>query len=117
MLSAFIDDGYNREATIAAAPRQWPEINFTYRPMAAAEFAEHTAKSKGMDDQAWHKAIAAVMARKIVAWDVKTSSGGSVEVSESNLLKLLPPVLLRLWQIVTCNTPDDGTDEKNLPAG
>lgn len=117
MLSAFIDDGYNREGLIAEAPRQWPAIAFTYRPLSAVEFAEQSVKWKGQDDAAWHRAIAGVLARKLVAWDVRTAAGASVEISEANLLRLLHPVLLRLWEIVSSGKPDDGTDEKNSPTG
>lgn len=116
-LTAFIDDGYNREGRIEAAPRQWPRISFTYRPMTASEFAEQSVKTKSLDDAAWHRAIAERLEKKLVAWDIKNSAGESVAITAANLLRLLPPVLLRLWEIVTSSKPDDGNDEKNSLTG
>ena len=116
-LSAFIDDGYTREGTIAEAPRQWPAASISYRPMVASEYAEFSVKTKNLDNAAWHKAIAEILEKKLVAWDIKSAAGDSVEIKRENLLRLMPGFLLRVWQIVSGDTPDDGTDEKNWPTG
>lgn len=114
MLSAFIDDGYNRDGVIKAEPRVWPQINFTYRPMTSSESVEHQVKAKNLDDVAWHKLLCQSLAGKLVSWDVKTRKGESVAISPENIQSLLQPVVLRLWQIVRGDAADDGADEGNL---
>ena len=125
MLTAFIDDGYNREARILPSSGNWPEILFTFRPMSASEASEFVAKSKNLDHVGWQKALARVVASKIVSWNVRNRSGEPVEPNEGNVFRIVPPLLLAFWKVINSEQPEGVEvefpetvdDEKNSPAG
>lgn len=112
MLTAFIDDGYNRDGTIKEEPGRWPEIHFTYRPFSTAQVVEQVTKGKHLDDASWHRMVAGQLAKNLVSWDIKNSRGESVEITADNLMRLAHPVLMRIHSIVGLTEKDDG--EGNL---
>ena len=111
-LSAFIDDGYTREARIAEAPGRWPEINFAYRPADASQVVEQVTRGKHLDDSSWHRFVAEKLAKNLVSWDIKNGKGETVEITPANLMRLLHPVLMRIHGIVTSTEASD--DQGNL---
>ena len=111
MPSPFIPDGYTRETVLPACP-EWDEITLTFRPMAAADFAEYLAKSKGLDDAGWQRMICDLIASKIVAWNILGPSGDAVAVSPENVRRLVNPLVLRLWNVIR-GEADNGDAAKN----
>jgi hypothetical protein len=111
MPSPYIPDGYTRETTIPAC-ELWDEINVTYRPMAAADFAEYLAKSKGLDEAGWSRLVCDLIAGKLVAWNITGPSGESVAVSADSVKRLVNPLVLRLWTIL-CGATESGDSAKN----
>ena len=101
MLTAYIDDGYTREGRIEAAHGRWPEINFAYRPADASQVVEQIMRGKHLDDLKWHQHIAERLAGNLVSWDVKNAKGESVEITAANLMRLVHPVLMKIYGIVS----------------
>lgn len=115
MPSPFIPDGYTRETTIPACP-QWDEIRVVYRPMVRIDVIEYTARTKAIDDAGWMAIVDEILAKKIVSWTLSGPNGEAVPVSEAAIKRLLPPLVLRLWGIVSGNTEpetDTGDAAKN----
>ena len=107
VLTAFVDDGYTREGRIAEAAGRWPEINFAYRPADASQFTEQVVRGKHLDDAAWHKFVAERLAKNLVSWDIKNSKGESVAITAENLMRLVHPVLMRIYSIINSTEASD----------
>jgi hypothetical protein len=93
MLTAFVDDGYTRDGRIAEAAGRWPEINFAYRPADASQFTEQF--------------VAERLAKNLVSWDIRNSKGESVPITAENLMRLVHPVLMRIYAIINSTEASD----------
>ena len=108
MPSPFIPDGYTRETTIPASA-QWDEIHLVYRPMATSDAMAYTAKTKGLDDAGWTGFICDLLSEKIVSWSILGPDGVPVMVTPANVRRLVNPLVLRLWNIVSGVDVGDST--------
>lgn len=100
MPSPYIPDGYTRDTTIEAGPL-WDAIIVTYRPMAAADFAAYLARMKGADDAAWMAMLPELIAAKVTSWNITAPDGSAVPVSRETVGRLIQPLMLRLWGIIS----------------
>jgi hypothetical protein len=105
MPPAFIDDGYTRDETIAAA--KWhPEVQIVYRPMLSPERRRLTlqtvrlnARGTGGIDAASQLVIAAVAA-KLVSWDLVDPAGGLREICPATVGALEPNLFEKIYAAV-----------------
>jgi hypothetical protein len=111
MPSPFIPDGYTRETTLPAC-ELWDEIQLAYRPMAAADFAEYLAKSKGLDEAGWTRLVCDLIAAKVTSWNIAGPSGEAVPVSVDSVKRLVNPLVLKLWTLL-CGAVESGDTAKN----
>jgi hypothetical protein len=111
MPSPYIPDGFTKDTTIEAC-EQWDAITVTYRPMAAADFAAYASRMKGADDAAWLGTLPELIAAKVVSWNITGPDGSPVAVSRESIGRLVQPLMLRLWSIVS-GSDDAGGGGKN----
>lgn len=112
MPSPFIPDGYTKSQTIPACPA-WDEIQLTYRPMAAADFAAYLAKTKGLDEAGWYRLVCDLIAAKVVSWNIVGPGGEAVEVSSANVGRLVNELVLKLWNVISTQQTGEGDAAKN----
>lgn len=110
--SAFINDGYTREAYIKPVDRLRPAVRFTYRPALVVERDEilYGPASKGTPT-AQAMAVAKLVASKIKAWNVCDANGKPVEINDGNVLRLDPSLFDRVFQIVLGSSTSDEDPE------
>jgi hypothetical protein len=96
----FIADGYTQPGYVQPVERLHNALRFRFRPVLAEERGRladmaSTATAAGCLRQA-----AALLAEKLVAWDIADPLGNDVDISPANVLRLQPELLLKLQQIV-----------------
>ena len=112
MPTAFIDDGYTEEATLAEVAGIFDAIKFTFRPMTTAEMSEFGQKVAKLTGIEFTKETAKRMASKIVDWDVRNPKGELIEIKADNIERLKEPAFIGLWRIIQCDKAG-GADAKN----
>ena len=111
---AYIHDGYTREAYIQPHPRLYPALRFTYRPVLAQDRAVIYRHIERTNDPRKEETIAAeFMRRQLLDWDVTNAGGEAVALEVTNILRLQPRLLTRLFRIVM---GDESPDEEPEPA-
>lgn len=100
MSKAFIDDGYTATGKIAAVEGMYEQVTFEYRPSTFDEFAVITNNWDYISAEEVIKRIVDLLLKKLVSWDLKTSDGKVVEITESNLKRVHPIVLEKIYSIV-----------------
>jgi len=101
-----IDDGVTCKGYIAAVPRLHGEVRFEYRPVLVSERSAWIAEMERTPNR--HKATAALLARKVVSWDVKDAKGELLPCNKPDShLRLVTRVFDRLLGIVTGQEPSD----------
>lgn len=115
MTTAFIDDGYTEDATLAEIPGISPPIKFSFRPMTASEIGEYVHVIDKLTEPEAKREAAKRLAKSISAWDVRTGKGETVEIKQENFLKLKQLAFSGLWDIVQGRKSGDRleTDLKN----
>lgn len=111
--TGFIDlaDGYTERAFLAEQPGLYARVEFSYRPLLIEQilaFADASRPLKGMQVR---QLVAGLLAAQLKGWDVRDSRGEVVAVTPANLLRLKEPLFMRLWAVVSCDGPPDGTVE------
>lgn len=109
-----IADGQNYPGYIAAVARLHPAVRFTYRPMLRAEKARMGRTAADASADAWVKAMAQAMQKRIVTWDF-SGKDGVLPKSEATLMSLVPALFDKLFAIISGEIPPDA-DPKDLQA-
>ena len=110
-ISGFIGDGYDERASIAAQPGLWQAMRFTFRPMLPLEYGQFVDFANRNSDEKAKEEIARRLATKIVDWDLRDVKDRPVPVTQANLQRIKPLLLVRLWNIVCGMEPGDGVNE------
>lgn len=95
---AYIPDGYTERGFIAAEEGKHPELRFEYRPLLHEQVVRidgESARKNGSNEPA-----AKALAEQLVSWDVKDASGGEVKISSESLMRIRPPLFIKLYAIV-----------------
>lgn len=103
MAEAYIHDGYTRRAYIAAEPRLYPAVRFTYRPILTSDRAVVAAAVRGANPRRGEEIVAACIERYVDEWDIEKQSGNRrcrVELRASEILRLQPRLFVRMYRIV-----------------
>jgi hypothetical protein len=98
MPSNFIADGYTQPGYIQPVERLYDAMRFRFRPVLTEErsrLTEAATTSAGFLRQ-----MAALVAEKLVEWDIRDPLGNDVEISPAHVLRLQPELLVKLQQIV-----------------
>jgi hypothetical protein len=95
----FIADGYTQPGYIRPVERLYDAMRFRFRPVLAEE-RNRLIDVAGSSIAGYTRQMAALMAEKMVDWDITDHLGNEVELSAANLLRLQPELSLKLQQIV-----------------
>src|SRR6185312_3673249 len=96
----FISDGYTQPGYVQSAERLHGSLRFRYRPVLSEERGRLADAAAATTAAGYLRQIAALLAEKLVAWDLADSLGNPVETSAANVLRIQPELLLKLQQIV-----------------
>ena len=96
----FIADGYTQPGYIQPVDRLHNALRFRFRPVLADERSRLTDTAPTTTAAGYLRQVAALLAEKLVDWDIADPLGNAVDVSPSNVLRLQPELLLKLQQIV-----------------
>lgn len=108
MACDFIPDGYTENIYIAASPGGfYGEHRLTIRPATVQERAPLMENDKDGLRKEYNDAGAALLAKKVVKWDVTDPDGNAVPVTAQNALKLRPFLFERLVNVVAGWVPPD----------
>lgn len=102
MLTAFIDDGYTEETFLPEIDGISPVVNFTFRPMTAAQFSDYIQVQNRQTTTEAKAESAKRIQRHLQAWDIRNVKGDTIPLTAENILRLKQPVFTGLWEIVTC---------------
>ena len=110
------DDGYTLSAYIAARPQLTGEVRIRYRPTEQLERAVLMEVNSNHSEKEISKKFAEVMARKIVEWDIEMIGPDNVMVpmpiTGANILRLKPPLWIRIINIVVWGQDGGDMDPK-----
>lgn len=122
-LSGFIDDGYTEQGLIVAAEGLYPAVRFLFRPMLVTELAQYSTRVSQATDEAVRREVARWLSLKLVEWDVRDGQDREVPIRPvgldplANLLRLKPPLFVKLWKIICCDLPSDHEVLEDSSAG
>lgn len=104
----YIHDGYTLHGYVAAMPRLYPELRFTYRPVLSQNRAVIFRQIASMDDPRREESIAAqAIKAQLIDWDLKNHKGEAVAVETAEILRVQPRLMNRLFRIVMGDEPSD----------
>lgn len=118
-LSAYIHDGYTVAGYIQEAPRLYPAVRFTYRPVLAQNRAVVFREIQRANDPRKEETIAAEAVKaQVQEWDIIDHEGRAVGIAASNILRLQPQLFSRMFRMVMGDAaPDEdpliADDERN----
>ncbi len=99
-LSPLIDDGYEFEGQVPAAPKLYDALSFRYRPALADEvIAYHRGQGRGTPKQELQHTTE-FLSRHVVALDVVDRKGQALKPTADTLARCYHAVLLSLVQHV-----------------
>lgn len=105
---SYIPDGYTRPGYIEAIPGLHGALGFVFRPMLAHERSIVLESIEKAGRNKSDRLAASTIAHRIVSWDLKHPvSGGEIQVSEPEAIRLHPILLSRLFNIVLGNMASD----------
>jgi len=96
----FIADGYTQPGYVQPVARLHDALRFRFRPVLAEERSRLTDSAQSATATGYLRQVAALLAEKLVDWDIADPLGNEVEISPANVLRLHPELLLKLQQIV-----------------
>jgi hypothetical protein len=110
----YIADGYTRKGYIAAVPRLYPALRFTFRPALTAERARINRQIVDSKTDDIGEAIAArETARRVVNWDLTDCDDKPVPCDAEHLLRVQPSLNGRLYRVVMgFEAPDEDESER-----
>lgn len=100
----FIDDGYTVERYIAASPRLYGAMRFSFRVLQPVKRAELLADTRDLGEVETLEILGGWMTHLLTKWDVKDSKGRPVPITKENVNKLQVVALTRLHRIVCYQT-------------
>lgn len=109
-ISGYLNDGYSEMGFIAAAPGLYPALTFTFRPMLPADYAAMLGVLTSDRYVQIRKDMAAAIAKRVSEWDLRDRQGQAVPITTDAILYLKEPLLVRLFNIVSCRQPSDEQD-------
>ena len=120
MPSAFIPDGYTRDAVIPQTP-QYDEIRITYRPMLRAErnrLLFRTLKLRESSDERALKEAEKITVESVAAhltyWNVVDAAETTVPINAANLARINPNAFEAIYNVVAGYTDaEEAADAKN----
>jgi hypothetical protein len=98
--SNYIDDGCTLPGFIAAVPLLYEDLRFTFRPALVGERSQLADVAAEQKPEAYDRRAAALLAQKLVAWDVVDRHGNEVDITAASILRLQPELFLKLHRIV-----------------
>jgi hypothetical protein len=97
----YIHDGYTMSGYITAAPRLYPALRFTFRPVLSQNRAVIFRQIAGAGDPRREESLAAqAIKAQLVDWDLKNHQGQPVAIEVSSILRVQPRLMNRLFRIV-----------------
>jgi hypothetical protein len=100
-----IYDGYTRDGYIASHDG---ELSFRYRPMLRADFLVLSDEAKRLDARPAETLWAAAIAERLVSWNaVDGTDAKPAEIDTASVLRLAPPIRVRLLDIISGWAPSD----------
>jgi hypothetical protein len=103
----FIADGYTQPGYVQPVERLYKALRFRFRPVLADERSRLTDGASTATAASYLRQVAALLAEKLVDWDITDPRGNDVEISPANVLRLQPELLQKLQQIVLGVVPSD----------
>lgn len=108
----YIHDGYTVPGYIAASPRLHPALRFTFRPVLSQNRAVIFRRIANANDPRREESLAAqAIAAQLLDWDLRDHKGEAVAIEASQILRLQPRLMNRLFRIVM---GDEAGDEDPL---
>lgn len=99
-LSAYIYDGYTRQAFLKSVPGLYPDIHFQYRPCTAAQAEVVLGKTRReSDDNSNATFMAQVISKHILDWDIE-GNNGKLPIKPETIRCLQSQVFQRMFSIV-----------------
>lgn len=104
----YIHDGYTMSGFIAAVPRLYPALRFSYRPVLSQNRAVIFRQIASANDPRREESLAAqAIKSQLVGWDLKDQKDEPVAIEVSNILRMQPRLMNRLFRIVMGDEPGD----------
>lgn len=114
-VSSYIPDGYTAHGYIAAVPRMYGALRFTYRPMPVDERSVLFDMVERQRDRKKGESMSAKTIQKhLVDWELQYD-GAEVKPTWENVLRLQPSLFVRLFNIVV--GVDASDDDPELTRG
>ena len=97
----YIHDGYTMAGYIAAAPRLYPALRFTFRPILSQNRAVVFRQIASANDPRREESLAAQAVKaQLVDWDLQDHKGEVVPIDVPSILRMQPRLMNRLFRIV-----------------
>lgn len=110
----YIHDGYTADGFIAESPRLHPSLRFTYRPMLAQNRTVVFREIAKCTDPRKEETLAAqTIKSQVLSWDLVDENGKAVDLTVSNILRVQPRLLSRLFDVVTGTQASDEDPQRS----
>lgn len=103
----YFPDGYTQSSYIAAVPRLHDELRFAYRPVLIEERNELAALAQGPSRTSYARHAAALIAERLIEWNLRDAAADPLEVTATNILRLHPQLFQKLLDVVLGLSPSD----------
>jgi hypothetical protein len=112
----YIHDGYTLPGYIAAAPRLYPALRFTFRPILSQNRAVIFRQIASANDPRREESLAAQAVKaQLVDWDLKDHKGEVVPIDVPSILRMQPRLMNRLFRVLMGD--EAGDEDPNLSDG
>lgn len=109
----FIPDGYTYNGHVSAEPRLHPALSFRYRPiMQLDRMKALIGESQNLITR--ENKIADLLSRHILEWDLKDPSGGVVERTSENMLRVHPTLYEKMYRIIALEMASDVPEKADV---
>lgn len=115
----YIDDGLTYDAYVAAVPRLYNEVRFSFRPVTPDQRTYVYRRIERTTDHETENTIAAgTIAKQVKSWDLKKRDGKPVELKVDDIRKVQPRLFNRIFSIVmgTEGWDEDPSGKSDTPA-
>lgn len=108
-VTGYIHDGYTIDGYVSAAPRLYPDLHFTYRPVLTQNRAVIYKEMQRTDDPRKSETVAAqAIKAQISSWNLVKQDGSAVPLEVDDILRVQPYLMNRLFRIIM---GDEAPDE------
>ena len=97
---AFISDACTLDGYLAASPGLYPALRLRFRPATLSERAGMTDRQHEHSAGEFARGAAALMAQKIVSWEVLDAASPAPQISAESVLSLHAGLFRRLYLVV-----------------